>query len=112
MTTTVVTYDPTASIVGNGLNGQVSAVQLNDYSWRIISQNLPGLVQTGVFPNPENTNSILRQNTVLQWPYRGGQNLRASVPPRRPTLTPVAMSVVGLPISSPQNTIKASQSGP
>lgn len=106
MTTPVITYDPTTSIVGNGIAGQVNVVLLNDYSWRILSQGLPGLVTTGTFPNPENTSSIQRTNLSVTWPYRGGYNLRASVPPRRPSQTPVALSVVGLPIYSPNNPIK------
>ena len=48
-------YNPTTSIVGNGISGQVVAeVNPNGYSWRLISNNLPGLVKAGIFPNPEN----------------------------------------------------------
>ena len=106
MTTIVATFDPTTSIVGNGVTGQVNSVLLNDYSWRLLSQALPGSVITGTFPNPENINSIQRQSIALQWPYRGGYNLRATVPSRRPNQTPVAMSVVGVPIFAPNNTVK------
>lgn len=106
MTIEVTTYDPTQSIVGNGVPGQVNAALLNDYSWRLLSQVLPGLITTGTFPNPINNNSILRQNVALQWPYRGGRDLRATVPPRRPTQTPVAMSVVGVPVFAPNSTTK------
>ena len=62
------TFDPVASIRGNGIPGQVSAALLNSYSWRLISKNLPGFVNTGDFPNAENPNTISAQNLNLTWP--------------------------------------------
>ena len=92
-----VTYEPTNSIVGNGVVGQVSAtVQADGVSWRLRSQDLPGEVFVGTFPNSENSNSILPQIINLLWPLRGGQRLEAPRIERRLARGPVGFSVVGI----------------
>jgi hypothetical protein len=98
-----VTYEPTDSIVGNGILGQVSAtVQADGVSWRLLSQDLPGDVLVGTFPNSENPNSILPQIVNLLWPLRGGQNLNAPRPPRRLPRGPIGLSVVGILMFGPE----------
>jgi hypothetical protein len=97
------TYDPVDSIVGNGVPGQVTAaVQANGYSWKITGKDLPGLVKTGTFPNNINPNSIQSQIVNLLWPYRGGENISAPRPERRPTRGPIGVSAVGLLIYGPE----------
>ena len=93
----VATYNPTNSIVGNGITGQVSAQYLSgNYQWSIFTQELPGLVLTGEFPNEYNPVSIQRQNIGLSYPYRGGYNIAATAINRRPKTGPVGISAVGL----------------
>ena len=61
--------DPTQTIVGNGVPGQVYVtLNPNGYQWQIVTQDLPGLVRTGTFPNTLNPNAILQQNLVFNWP--------------------------------------------
>ena len=99
-------YNPTTSIVGNGISGQVVAeVNPNGYSWRLISNNLPGLVKAGIFPNPENGYFVERQVTGLSWPYRGGYNLAAQQPARRTPKGTIAMTAVGIAIFGPESGI-------
>ena len=101
MTVMLLTYDPTVSIKGNGVTGQVSAVlQPGNASWLLGSSNLPGSVQIGQFPNSLNPNKVSANRIQLNWPLRGGLNQRSSIPPTRPTGT-VAFSSVGLPFAAP-----------
>lgn len=98
-----VTYDPTDSIVGNGVLGQVSAtVQADGVSWRLLSQDLPGEVLVGTFPNSENPNSILPQVINQLWPLRGGQQLAAVRSERRTPRGPIGLSVVGIVMFGPE----------
>ena len=98
-----VTYEPTDSIVGNGIVGQVSStVQADGVSWRLRSQDLPGDVLVGTFPNSENSSSILPQIINLLWPLRGGQNLAAPRSQRRLARGPIGFSVVGIVMFGPE----------
>ena len=98
-----VTYDPTDSVVGNGVLGQVSAtVQADGVSWQLLSQDLPGDVLVGTFPNSENPNSILPQIINLLWPLRGGQNFGAPRPERRTPRGSIGLSVVGIVMFGPE----------
>lgn len=100
------TFDPVASIRGNGIPGQVSAALLNSYSWRLISKNLPGFVNTGDFPNAENPNTISAQNLNLTWPYRGGTNIPSQNFMQRPPRGPIGISAVGIAFFGPETDIK------
>jgi hypothetical protein len=96
------TYDPTETIKGNGISGQVSAsVEPGDASWQLSSDNLPGNVLVGQFPNSLNPNRIFANRISFLWPLRGGLVQRATEPPRRPLRDPIAFSAVGLPIKGP-----------
>ena len=97
----LLTFDPTDSVVGNGYLGQVYAIVENSYSWRLITQNLPGQAFRGVFPNPENPNSIKLINRTYVLPYRGGTNTPAPVPPRRPDRGPVGITAIGIVMYGP-----------
>ena len=102
MAVMTLTYDPTQTIRGNGVSGQVTAVlQPGDASWLLGSSNLPGQVSVGQFPNTLNPNSISANRIQLLWPLRGGLVQPATLPPARPKQGPVAFSVVGLPINGP-----------
>jgi hypothetical protein len=103
---TVETFNPTSSIVGNGIPGQVSAAFLNSYSWRIVSKDLPGFVKTGEFPNSQNPNSIIAQAINFLWPYRGGLNLPAQNFMQRPPRGPIGISAVGIVFFGPEADIK------
>ena len=103
---TVETFNPTSSIVGNGIPGQVSAAFLNSYSWRIVSKDLPGFVKTGEFPNSQNPNSIIAQVINFLWPYRGGLNLSAQNFMQRPPRGPIGISAVGIVFVGPETNIK------
>ena len=97
------TYDPTESIVGNGVPGQVtSVVQADGYSWKITGKDLPGDVRVGTFPNNINPNAIGPQIVNFLWPYRGGLNEASSRPTRRPLKGPTGISAVGLVIAGPE----------
>jgi hypothetical protein len=101
MAVMTLTYDPTQTIRGNGVAGQVSAVvQPGSSSWLLGSSNLPGSVQIGQFPNSFNPNTVSANRIQLAWPLRGGLSENATIPPTRPLGT-VAFSAVGLPINSP-----------
>jgi hypothetical protein len=97
----LVTYDPSDSVVGNGYLGQVYAVVASSYSWRLITQNLPGVATTGIFPNTVNPYSIKNVNRTFVLPYRGGSNYASPLPSDRPNQGIIAMSVIGIPIHGP-----------
>lgn len=99
----LLTYDPTQTIRGNGISGQVSAVlQPGNASWLLGSSNLPGNVAIGQFPNFYNPNTVTANRIQLNWPVRGGLVEQAPVPAQRPQGT-VAFSAVGLPFYSPKS---------
>ena len=104
MTVITLTYNPTASIVGNGVPNQVTAaLRAGNSSWTIRTLDLPGLVNVGQFPNFYNPSSILQQNIAFNWPVRGGLNETIVVAPKRPMRGTVAISAVGIPISGPES---------
>ena len=99
-------YDPSDSVVGNGYLGQVYAVITSNYSWRLITQNQPGLATTGIFPNPNNPNSVAIVNRTYVLPYRGGNNFAAPLPAKRLDQGAIGMSVIGIPIFGPNTQIR------
>jgi len=97
----ILTYDPTTTIVGNGNPAQVASRLENDYSWRLITQNAPNAVLTGIFPNPENPNTIKPSNNAYFWPYRGGLNVGATRLEVRPQRGPIGFTVTGITLVGP-----------
>jgi hypothetical protein len=73
-------FNPSNSISGNGIPGQVTVTYTTgSTSWNIVTQSLPGDRQgLGQFPNTLNANTIQAQSLDYTWPYRGGKNLPAS----------------------------------
>jgi hypothetical protein len=84
--------NPSDTISGNGIPGQVTSnYTTGSSSWNIITQNLPGQVLTGTFPNTFNSASITPQNYNFSWPYRGGRSY-----PNRGTRTAIPAGIVGI----------------
>jgi galactitol-specific phosphotransferase system IIB component len=98
--------NPTNTISGNGVPGQVTAsYSTGSSSWNIISQNLPGQVLTGTFPNSFNTAGITNQNYNFTWPFRGGRNYPNIFPRTTIPAGIVGMSSVGIVLQGPRSGI-------
>lgn len=92
---------------GNGIPGSVTAaLQPGDYSWSIHSQDLPGQVLTGVFPNAQNSRAIQSQTWAVLWPMRAGLNQPAPVFAQRPRTGIVGVTAVGLGIQAAESQIR------
>ena len=102
-------YNPTLSISGNGVVGQVTATFTTGSSfWSVQSQGLPGQVVVGSFPNSLNPHAISQQTINLVWPIRGGKNLGNT---GIRNLTPagiVGITAVGIPIYTSRSGITVS----
>lgn len=102
-------YNPTLSISGNGVVGQVTATFTTGSSfWSVQSQGLPGQVVVGSFPNSLNPHAISQQTINLVWPIRGGKNLGST---GIRNLTPagiVGITAVGIPIYNSRSGITVS----
>ena len=95
-------FNPTVSITGNGIPGQVSAVYYTFKSdWTLQIQNNPGLVLTGGFPNSKNLYSIQPSSQEFQFPYRGGKNLPNLESKIQASNTVIGISAVGLLLYGP-----------
>ena len=100
-------FNPSTSLVGNGVSGQVTSTYiLNSSSWVISTRSLPGNVAKGTFPNSNNANSILSQNYTFTWPYRGGKNLQASIASKQ-AYGPIGVTDVGIVLFGPSSGIQA-----
>ncbi len=97
--------NPSTTISGNGILGQVTAsYTTGSSSWNIVTQNLPGQVATGTFPNANNSSAITAQAYNFTWPARGGRNY-----PAKGTRTQIPAGIIG--ISSPGIVIHSPKSG-
>jgi Cadherin-like beta sandwich domain/YHYH protein/Putative Ig domain len=95
-------FNPSDSILGNGVSGQVTvAYTTGSTSWNIVTQSLPGLATRGTFPNTLNANSIQAQSFDYTWPYRGGKNLPTAGTHSKVPYGVLGVSDVGVVFFSP-----------
>ena len=96
-------FNPSNSISGNGIPGQVTVTYTTgSTSWNIVTQSLPGTVATyGTFPNSLNANTIQAQSLNYTWPYRGGKNLPASGTHSKVPYGVLGVSDIGVVLFSP-----------
>lgn len=103
--------NPITTITGNGIPGSVSAAYTTGTtSWIISTQDIPGQVTVGTFPNALNANTITTQNLTYNWPYRGGKNLSSlpvSINSSTYIYTPLGISSVGIVFMSPYSGLTA-----
>lgn len=93
--------NPRNTIVGNGTTGSVvTSYSTGSSFWVINTNNLPGNISKGSFPNSNNPYSIASIPQSYTWPYRGGKNFSNPSPVSLPNGA-IGITSVGITIQAP-----------
>ena len=93
--------NPRNTIVGNGTTGSVvTSYSTGSSFWVINTNNVPGNVLKGTFPNPNNIYGIATIPQSYTWPYRGGKNF-PNPSPVSITNSAIGITSVGISIQAP-----------
>ena len=103
-------FNPINSITGNGQLSVVATYNSATTSWSIFTENLPGDIRYGTFPNSQNPYSIVGKNLTYVWPYRGSKNLPATTPAKLNSGV-IGISAVGIVFYSPDAGVTAAGTG-
>lgn len=93
--------NPRNTIVGNGTTGSVvTSYSTGSSFWLINTNNAPGSINKGTFPNPNNLYGIASIPQSYTWPYRGGKNFSNPSPVSLPNGA-IGITSVGISIQAP-----------